>query len=179
MNFKRGQGVKESLDIGIEKDSVSLRRISGKLYLRWAKSNSNYNDLNCVLERRWFIPMKKVLPLLNQDSVSIRDLRRYFYIRPSRSLDFTDIFEIIFLWGSAKRAFKKIIKIKSYIEMDMTYGRYEMIDSDNDSITGFSFKIQSEDTQKIIGIDRREGLKGLIYKGKTYPIKMGEKQLTL
>jgi hypothetical protein len=58
MNFERNKNPKESMGIGLEADSVSVEKITGKIQLNWTKKAYYPKSEKFKIRKRWFIPKK-------------------------------------------------------------------------------------------------------------------------
>lgn len=181
MEFQRGVDVKESIGIGLEKDSVSVKDIRGRLIIRW-RENTTALRLEIVFRKRKYISLSKILPLLNEDQIPLSKLRLYFKAykgyRMYEELNKDGSFG---LWRKARQALKKNQKNTQYAQLELTNsGSYEVIghESDNER-PKMTFGIQTEDVEKIQKNVKRDitNIKGLKYNGKIYPVKLGTKEI--
>ena len=184
MNFERGKNPKEALDIGIEKDSVSVTDIRGKMTIRWIE-DGNTRRMDVIFKKRWYIPMEKAISLLNEEEISLIKMRMYFkgYNGDHTDIELSRNRESFWIWNKATSALRKSKKSKKpYAIVEMTGSSYyDLKGAINEEYTEayISFVIFSEDINKVQSAmgDRGNGVKGVVYKGKVYPVKIGRKKL--
>jgi hypothetical protein len=183
MNFERNNNPKESMGIGLESDSVSVEKIEGEIYLKWDQGKLNLISEKFKIRKRWFIPKKNLLGLLEKEKVSALHLSFLCKAKVyGRVFTMSGIWQYFFPWlfiFSKVRLIKKhqplaIIHLASKWNIDRQEYTF---DSSN-----VFFSITSYDLKKIIAMERKnsEGsffIKGAIHKGKIYPIKHGSKTL--
>jgi len=182
MNFERNQSPKEVMGVGLESSSITISKVTGDIQLHWSK-NKKRLDESYSLKKRWWVPLRWVLPLLNMEEVPIEKLRLLF----RASGDFSDILEKFwpgtFPWFFIRKRNRRIKKNKPYVKVDIGgYWQVKKYSDNNENTAYLNFSIISEDLEKMEKIKEsrdndKGGLKGVIYKGQIYEIKMGNKKL--
>ena len=185
MNFERGLDPKEIVGIGLSAESISITSLSANVVLQWYKSNKR-KDLNVKLKKRWFIPMKTTLKLLKNEKISSMNLFLCFYARTTDSYDMPKIgnfFGSIGVWGRIRRVIRRVHKGKSTAEITFSNSSNWMIETYGDASNSYSrvkFAFKTDDVVKASDLKNNDKeIKGIIHKGNIYPIKEGNKELTV
>jgi hypothetical protein len=183
MNFERGKDPKESIGIGLAAESISITSLSANVSLQWYKSDRR-RSMDVKLKKRWFIPMKTALKLLQKEKISSMNLSLCFYARTTEGWDMPkmgNFFGSIGVWGRIRRKTRKVLRGKSSAEISFTPSgawRMKTLGDSSDSYSLVSFAIKTEDVVKAEDLKNNDKeIKGVIYKGDIYPIKPGDKEL--
>lgn len=185
MKFERNQDPKEAVGIGLSAESISITGLSASVALQWYKSDRR-RDMDVKLKKRWFIPMKTALKLLEKEKISSMGLFLLFYARTTKSYDMPKIgnlFGSIGIWGKVRRRIRRVRRGKSSAEITFTDSqnwRMETLGDASRSYSRVKFAIKTDDVEKASKLknDDKE-IKGIIHRGNIYPIREGNNELTV
>lgn len=165
------------MGIGIEADCVSFVRVDGKLSLDWeTRRRAGISEYR--LKKRWLIPKKWIIPLLNKDRISVWILSILFRASTQEAdLGIENLGNWIKIWRTVRkgRGGKEIVSVRL---SDADYWNYNKEESFIRNKGILVFRIFSDDSEKMEEIKNRQSkIRGVIYRGKIHEIKMSEKTL--
>ena len=182
MNFERGRDPKESLGIGLMGESLTITGIEGSISIERRKNNGNTRRTRGILLKRWFIPMRFVLFLLKRSKISSRLIQIFFYFRDADcSPGGQRILESFGLGMKVRSNIRKIRRQKRYAKINFNSNGWRLDEiGDRDSSSTVTFSIKTSDMEKAAKLhEENKDLKGVIYRGRTYPLGENIKILTV
>lgn len=176
MNFERGKDPQESIGIGIKKNSIPMENLYLFSRVTYRNAQGFYNGpFNFNFKKRKWVSMKKILPLLNNETLSLNELIKYFriaegvsdYIIISKILDWILLYKIYI--QIKRKPGARVILSDSWTYKEKSY-------NEENDIT-LSFIIDS-DLDKVEDIKSRgDDIQGVIWKENVYPILLGDKKI--
>lgn len=178
MNFERNGKAKESMGIGLTGEALEISSVQGDLSLMWEDKEGRRKHRGYKLKKRWYVPIPRVISLMNMEKVPMWKLRLAFKAH-SLEPDFLETFwEFVTPWICIRNRNRKIRRCKKYAEVDlndMNIKKYNEYDTNRSYL---SFIVISEELEKIQKIkDSEKPLYKVIYKEKIYDIKPNSKTL--
>jgi hypothetical protein len=179
MKFERNGNAKETMGIGLSGDAIEISSIVGNLLNGWTKKNGHYETREYRLKKRWFIPLPFALAITKMEKPPLWKLKLIFKAKTKENDSFETFWQFvtpwICIWGRVRKSRRK----RKYAEVDLKEMRVKEYNNTGAHSSDLSFKIISEDFEKIEKIknNERNSIRNVIYKEKIYEINPEVKNL--